>query len=85
MTIAKTVRLGRKGQMVLPKEVRDSLGLKEGDRLIVSVEGGQVILSAPERYAADTKGILRGTWGQNEEEIKGYLEEERGSWEGGKG
>ena len=85
MTIAKMVRLGRKGQMVLPKEVRDFLGLKEGDRLIVTVEGGHVILSAPERYATDTKGILRGTWGQNEEEIKGYLEGERGSWEGGKG
>ena len=51
MTIAKTVRLGRKGQMVLPKEVRDFLGLKEGDRLIVTVEGEHVILSAPERYA----------------------------------
>ena len=31
------------------------------------------------------KEVLRGTWGQNEEEIKGYLEGERGSWEGGKG
>ena len=60
MTITKMVRLGRKGQMVLPKEVRDSLGLKEGDRLIVTVEGGHVILSAPERYAADTRGSFGG-------------------------
>lgn len=85
MTNAKAVKLGRKGQLVLPKKIRDTLGLKEGDRLIVGLEGGRVILSAPERYAEDTRGILRGTWGRTNEEVKGYVEGERGSWEGEKG
>ncbi|HAZ27460.1 TPA: hypothetical protein DCY65_00455 [Candidatus Acetothermia bacterium] len=83
MTKAKTVKLGRKGQLVLPKEIRDSLGLEEGDRLLVSLEGGRVILASPEEYAEETKGILRGTWGRTEEEVAGYLQGERSAWEGG--
>jgi AbrB family looped-hinge helix DNA binding protein len=84
MPTAKTVKLGRKGQLVLPKEIRDSLGLAEGDRLLVSLEGERVILASVEKYAAETKGILRGTWGRTEEEVEGYLQRERSAWEGGK-
>lgn len=84
MTKAKTVKLGRKGQLVLPKEIRDSLGLGEGDRLLVSLEGGRVILANVEKYAEETKGILQGTWGHTEEEVEGYLQRERSAWEGRK-
>lgn len=80
MTRARIVRLGRKGQIVLPKEIREALGLKEGDSLIVALEEGQAVLLTPERYAALTKGILEGTWGRTREEIEQYLEEDRESW-----
>jgi len=82
MTITKLVKLGRKGQMVLPKKIRDALGLKEGDSLMVVLQGkGQVILTTPEQYAALTKGMLKGTWGRNRQEIERYLKRERESWE----
>ncbi len=71
--------------MVLPKEIREALGLKEGDPLIVALEEGQAVLITPERYAALTKGMLKGTWGRTREEIERYLEGERGSWAKGKG
>ncbi len=85
MTKARTVKLGRKGQLVLPKEIRDSLGLQEGDQLLVSLEGGRVVLANAEKYAEETRGILRGTWGRTEEEVEGYLQRERSAWEGGEG
>lgn len=66
--------------MVLPKEVRDALGLKEGDCLIVSLQDNQVLLATPERYAALTRGMLKGTWGHTKREIERYLERERESW-----
>lgn len=79
MTKMKMVKLGRKGQLVIPKEIREALGLKEGDRLLVGVEGGRVVLTAPGEYARRTRGALRGIWG-GKEEIQRYLEGERASW-----
>ncbi|MEJ5337135.1 MAG: AbrB/MazE/SpoVT family DNA-binding domain-containing protein [Thermus sp.] len=36
--------LSRRGQITLPKEVREKLGLKAGDVLLLRVEGGKIIL-----------------------------------------
>lgn len=80
MTKVKKVKLGRKGQVVIPKEVREALGLKEGDVLLVGVEGERVVLITPEEYAKRTKGALRGVWG-GREEISAHLEKEREEWE----
>jgi len=39
-----TTRLSSKGQVVIPEEVRNSLGLKTGDKFIVIGKGDAVIL-----------------------------------------
>lgn len=81
MTMAIAVKLGKKGQMVLPKKIRDALGLKEGDVLIITLgEQGQTLLITPQQYAALTRGMLKGTWGRNKQEIERYISKERGSW-----
>lgn len=38
------VTLAARGQIVIPKEARDALGLKPGARLSVRVEGGRLLL-----------------------------------------
>lgn len=43
----KPVKVTRKGQVTLPKEFRDTLGLAEGDVLYVAVEDGKVVYSKP--------------------------------------
>ncbi len=83
MTMAIAVKLGKKGQMVLPKKIRDALGLKEGDVLIITLgEQGQTLLITPQQYAALTRGMLKGTWGRNKQEIERYISRERESWKG---
>jgi AbrB family looped-hinge helix DNA binding protein len=74
------VRVGRRGQMVLPKAVREALGLNEGDQLWVEVEGNRVILRPVSSLVRESLGSLRGTWG---EEIASYLKEEREAWDKG--
>jgi AbrB family looped-hinge helix DNA binding protein len=69
--------------MVLPKEIRDALGLQEGDLLLALQGEGEVLLVTPERYAALTRGLLRGTWGKTRQQVDVYLQEERDSWKGG--
>jgi len=39
-----TTRLSSKGQVVIPEDVRDRLGLKTGDQFVVVGEGDVVIL-----------------------------------------
>ncbi len=38
------VTLAARGQIVIPKEARDALGLKPGARLSVRVQGGQLLI-----------------------------------------
>lgn len=40
-----TTRVGPKGQVVIPKAIRDRLGLKSGDRVRVEQEGEAVRVS----------------------------------------
>ena len=37
-------KISSKGQVVIPKNIRDRLGLKEGDRIAVEENAGRVIL-----------------------------------------
>lgn len=40
-----TPKVGSKGLMTLPKEIRNILGIKEGDRLLLKVENdGKIII-----------------------------------------
>lgn len=55
-------RLSSRGQVALPKAVRDQLGLAEGDRLTVRVEADEVILrKSAEGSWKDWEGRLKGS------------------------
>lgn len=53
------VRLREKGRITIPVSIRKALGLREGDRLKLSVKRGEIILR-PERVvtAEELKGVL---------------------------
>ena len=43
------VRVGRKGYVIIPKAVRELLGIREGDTLIVRAEEGRIVLEPETR------------------------------------
>jgi len=51
-----TVRLSSKGQIVIPKAIREALGLEKGDTLILARQGDLLILKKPslEEIIAET-------------------------------
>jgi antitoxin PrlF len=51
-------RLTSKGQMTIPKEVRDALALKAGDDLYFSIVDGVVHLTAKNLRFSDIAGLL---------------------------
>lgn len=42
------IKISSKGQIVIPKDVREALALKPGETLILSREGRRIVLDAPE-------------------------------------
>jgi antitoxin ChpS len=81
MTITRSVRMSRKGQFVIPKEMREALGIKERDEIIATLDGERIVLARPQAYARATRGILKGTWGKSRQEVDRYLDKERRSWD----
>ena len=52
-----TTTVTRKGQITIPIEVRRALGLKEGDRVMVTQEDGRAVISRAQSVTQRTKGI----------------------------
>lgn len=48
-----------KGQVTIPKKIRDALGLKEGERLYFHVVGGELRAQLRRGRAADLVGLLK--------------------------
>lgn len=55
-----TVKLSSKHQIVVPKEARDALGLKPGDRLLISVRDDGVVemRRRPDDPAGELEGLI---------------------------
>ncbi len=55
-----TIHLGNRGRLVLPAELRRQLDLREGDRLILTVEAdGSLRLVSAREAARRARGLLR--------------------------
>jgi len=52
-------KVSSKYQVVIPKEVRESMGLKVGQELQVVAKGGMITL-VPERPLSALRGLARG-------------------------
>ena len=50
-----TVKLGNRGQIVIPKEARDKYGLQEGSRLVVLGDEEGIALVQAERFESQLK------------------------------
>lgn len=74
-----TIRLTKKNQMVIPKNIREAVGISEGDELIVDVDKNKIILTVkPKSYSKRLKGLHRDVW--KGVDPKKYVKGERESW-----
>ena len=53
-----TVKLGNRGQIVIPKEARDKYGLQEGSRLVVLGDEEGIALIQTEKFESQLKSAL---------------------------
>jgi AbrB family looped-hinge helix DNA binding protein len=67
--------ISSKHQIVIPKTIRERLGLKAGDKLQLSLHQGKLIVMEKPRAPHEAlMGIAKGLYGPD------YLKKERESW-----
>jgi len=72
--LAVKVVVGKKGCIIIPKSIRELVGIKEGDVLTLTVENGRVVLE-PERKVSLSEVAKRLR--EHEERVRKYAKEAR--------
>jgi AbrB family looped-hinge helix DNA binding protein len=72
--LAVKVVVGKKGYIIIPKSIRELVGIKEGDVLTLTVENGRIVLE-PERRASLPEVAKRLR--EHEESVRKYAKEAR--------
>ena len=66
--------VGKKGCIIIPKSIRELVGIKEGDVLTLTVENGRIVLE-PERR--DSLSEVAKRLREQEESVRKYVKEAR--------
>ena len=53
-----STRVGRRGQITVPKAVRQSMGIAEGDRVAFVERGGDIVLRPVRKSLRDLRGSV---------------------------
>ena len=78
--MASTVVVSKKHQIAVPAEIRRKLGISSGDRLLVDLQDGViVIVPVPTSFTDRLRGLGREIW--QDEDPQEYINRERGSWD----
>ncbi len=48
--LVEVVKVGRRGEIILPRRLRSTLGLQEGDELVLSVQDRRMVLERRVRH-----------------------------------
>ena len=79
MTKAISVKVSNRYQIALPSLARKQLNIQAGDRLLVDIQDGMIVLlPQPENYTEYLAGLHKDMW--QEVDTTAYLEQERDAW-----
>lgn len=74
---APSVKVSNRYQIAVPQQARKRLKIKSGDRLLVDVQDGMIILlPEPQSYTQSLAGLHREIW----EKASNYVLNEREAW-----
>lgn len=76
--MASTVKVSSRNQIVVPADVREELGVGPGDRLIVPVHDGDIVMARePDDWLEYTRGLGSHIW-RDVDPVE-YVRRERGA------
>lgn len=78
--MTETVKVSGRNQISLPSHARRELGIEAGDRLLVAVQDGMIILlPEPQNYVQAMRGLHSEVWQDVDATV--FLNEERAAWD----
>ena len=79
MNKMKTVEIGQRGQVVIPKEFREDLGLKDKSTIVIIENGNELIIKKQsavlekimetERFSMLSEKALRKVWDNKKDDV----------------
>ena len=80
MALSTTVKVSKRYQIAVPAIAREQLNIESGDRLLVDIQDGMLILiPEPENYTQALAGLYKEIW--EGVDPRGYVHEERDAWD----
>jgi AbrB family looped-hinge helix DNA binding protein len=80
MSVPIHVKISSRYQIAVPSQARQQLKLNKGDRLLVDIQDGMLILiPQPRDFALQMAGLHKEIW--KDKDTTAYLHEERQAWE----
>ena len=74
-----SVKVSRRYQIAVPSQARKHLNIRSGDRLLVDIQDGLIVLlPQPRRYTDALAGLHQEIW--KGVDAQSYLGEEREAW-----
>jgi len=74
-----SVKVSRRFQIAVPQQARKHLNIQSGDRLLVDIQDGLILLMPqPKRYAEALAGLHQEIW--KTVDAESYITGERATW-----
>jgi len=81
MTRYKNVKVQERYQIALPKDARQRLHIRVGDKLLIDIQDGLlIVLPQPKNFTTRLAGLHKDIWKNIDPHT--YLQEERNTWGG---
>jgi len=75
-----TIKVSKKNQIAVPAAARERLNIRNGDRLLVDIQDGMLILlPIPRNFTQTLSGLHREIW--EGIDVDGYIAGERKEWD----
>jgi len=72
-----SVKISKRGYIVLPARLRKEMNLKSGTYLLLSREGEKIILQPVSSFTDRLAGLTGGCFGKTAQEVQDFIDEER--------
>lgn len=74
-----TVKVSKRNQIAVPALARQTLNIKSGDKLLVDIQDGvMVLIPWPDNYTESMTGLHPEVW--EGVDVQQYIEDERNAW-----